>query len=215
MMQSQNNLELYILNHIDNQPDLLIDLERFTNLNTVHPRMLAGHLQGSLLTMFCRMIKPLSVLEIGTFTGYSTICFALGMSQEGHIHTIEVNDEFESIIVNYLEKSSLSNRVTLHIGSALDVIPKIDEMFDLIYIDGDKREYPQYLEMVFPKLKTGGFILADNVLWGNKPVILSAPDDKYTKGIIDFNNMVKSDNRLEKTILPLRDVLLIIRKISD
>jgi len=210
-----NDLEQYILNHIDYQPVQLKELESFTNLNTVHPRMLAGHLQGSILTMLCKMINPFSVLEIGTFTGYSTICLALGMSPESHIHTIEINDEFESIIVKYLEKAGISNNVTLHIGSALEVIPKIDEMFDFVYIDGDKREYPQYLEIIFPKLKTGGFILADNVLWDEKPSKPNMPDDKYTKGIMDFNDMVKNDDRLEKTILPLRDGLSIIRKISD
>ena len=210
-----NDLEQYILNHIDYQPVQLKELESFTNLNTVHPRMLAGHLQGSILTMLCKMINPRSVLEIGTFTGYSTICLALGMSPESHIHTIEINDEFESIIVKYLEKAGISNNVTLHIGSALEVIPKIDEMFDIVYIDGDKREYPQYLEIIFPKLKTGGFILADNVLWDEKPSKPNMPDDKYTKGIMDFNDMVKNDDRLEKTILPLRDGLSIIRKISD
>ena len=210
-----NDLEQYILNHIDYQPVQLKELESFTNLNTVHPRMLAGHLQGSILTMLCKMINPRSVLEIGTFTGYSTICLALGMSPESHIHTIEINDEFESIIVKYLEKAGISNNVTLHIGSALDVIPKIDEMFDIVYIDGGKREYPQYLEIIFPKLKTGGFILADNVLWDEKPSKPNMPDDKYTKGIMDFNDMVKNDDRLEKTILPLRDGLSIIRKISD
>jgi len=210
-----NDLEQYILNHIDYQPVQLKELESFTNLNTVHPRMLAGHLQGSILTMLCKMINPRSVLEIGTFTGYSTICLALGMSPESHIHTIEINDEFESIIVKYLEKAGISNNVTLHIGSALEVIPKIDEMFDFVYIDGDKREYPQYLEIIFPKLKTGGFILADNVLWDEKPSKPNMPDDKYTKGIMDFNDMVKNDDRLEKTILPLRDGLSIIRKISD
>jgi len=209
------DLEQYILNHIDNQPVHLKELERFTNLNTVHPRMLAGHLQGSLLTMFCKMIRPRSVLEIGTFTGYSTICLAMGMSLDSHIHTIEINDEFESVIVKYLKKAGINNRVTTHIGSALDIIPKINEMFDLIYIDGDKREYSQYLKIIFPKLKTGGFILADNVLWDEKPAKPNMPDDKYTKGIMDFNDMVKNDDRLEKTILPLRDGLAIIRKISD
>jgi len=210
-----NDLDLYILNHIDNQPLLLNELERYTNLYVKHPRMLAGHLQGSILTMLCKMISPFSILEIGTFTGYSTICLAYGMSAEGHIHTIEINDEYESIIVNYFENAGVNNQVTLHIGSAIDVIPKINEMFDLVFIDGDKREYPQYLDIVLPKLKIGGFILADNVLWDEKPAKPNMPDDKYTKGIMDFNDMVKNDDRIEKTILPLRDGLSIIRKIKD
>jgi len=207
-----HDLERYILNHIDEQPDFLNELERFTNLNVLRPRMLSGHLQGSILTMLCKMIKPLSILEIGTFTGYSTVCLALGMSENAHIHTIEINDELESVILKYLEKAGVKNRVTLHIGGAIDIIPKIDETFDLIFIDGDKREYPQYLEMVLPKLKTGGFILADNVLWDGKPAMPNMPDDKYTKGIMDFNEMVKNDNRLEKTIIPFRDGVTIVRK---
>ena len=207
--------EKYILNHIDNQPTILNELERYTNLNVIHPRMLSGHFQGSLLTMLCKMINPLSVLEIGTYTGYSTICMAMGISQYAHIHTIEINDELENVIIKYLNKASVQNKVTLHIGSAIDIIPEIDEMFDLVFIDGDKRQYTQYLEQIFPKLKKGGYILADNILWGGKPVKSNMPDDIYTKGIMDFNNMVKNDVRLEKTILPLRDGLYLIRKISE
>ena len=207
--------EKYILSHIDEQPVVLKELERYTNINVIHPRMLSGHIQGSLLTMLCKMINPISVLEIGTYTGYSTICMAMGVSQNAHIHTIEINDELENIITKYLEKAGVQSQITLHIGSAIDVIPQIDEMFDLVFIDGDKRQYPQYLDIIFPKLKKGGFIIADNILWGGKPAKSNIPDDKYTKGIMDFNDMVKNDNRLEKTILPLRDGLFLIRKTID
>ena len=206
------NLENYILNHIDKQSFILNEIERYTNLNVLRPRMLSGHLQGSILTMICKMIRPLSVLEIGTFTGYSTICMVYGLPPEGHIHTIELNDELEDIIAKFLEKAGAINQVTLHIGNALDIVPKIDKMFDLVYIDGDKREYPEYFEIVFPKVKNGGFILADNVLWDGKPAKSNMPDDRYTKGIMDFNDLVYNDKRLEKTILPIRDGLYILRK---
>ena len=156
------------------------------------------------------MIRPLSILEIGAFTGYSTICMAMGMPAEGHIHTIEKNDEMENIILEYLEKADVINQVTLHIGDALEIIGDINEMFDLVFIDGDKREYSAYLEAVLPKLKKGGFILADNILWGGK-VIQSEIADSQTKGIVDFNERIKNDSRFEKTILPLRDGLFIVQ----
>ncbi|MDR2926667.1 MAG: O-methyltransferase [Cytophagaceae bacterium] len=208
-------MEQYILNHIDDQPAVLNELERYTHLNVLRPRMLSGHLQGTVLKMICRMVSPLSILEIGTFTGYSTICMAMGMPLEGHIHTIEKNDELENVINTFFQKAGITHQVTLHIGSALDVIPSIPDSFDLVFIDGDKREYPQYLGMVFSKLKVNGFILADNIFWDGKVAKPDMPDDNYTKGIMDFNDMVKNDSRLEKTIIPLRDGLLLIRKISE
>lgn len=209
------DLEKYILSHIDQQDNVLIDLERYTHLNVLRPRMLSGHLQGSILKMFCRMINPLSVLEIGTFTGYSAICMAQGISPEGHIHTIDINDELESLILEYFHKANVHNQITLHIGNAIEIIPSIQDSFDLVFMDGDKREYPQYLRMILPKVKIGGFILADNILWDGKVAKPNMPDDNYTKGIMDFNDMVKNDERLEKTIIPIRDGLLLIRKIRD
>lgn len=209
------DLEKYILSHIDQQDNVLIDLERYTHLNVLRPRMLSGHLQGSILKMFCRMINPLSVLEIGTFTGYSAICMAQGIRPEGHIHTIDINDELESLILEYFHKANVHNQITLHIGNAIEIIPSIQDSFDLVFMDGDKREYPKYLKMVLPKVKIGGFILADNILWDGKVAKPNMPDDNYTKGIMDFNDMVKNDERLEKTILPIRDGLLLIRKIRD
>lgn len=209
------NLETYILNHIDAEDPVLHELERHTHLNVLRPRMLSGRLQGALLKMICRMIRPLSILEIGTFTGYSAISMAKGMPLEGHLHTIEINDELESLIVQYFKKAGVNNQITLHIGSALDIIPTIEGYFDLVFIDGDKRQYPQYLDIVMPKLKKGGFILADNILWDGKVCQPGMPDDAYTKGIMDFNDQVKNDPRLEKTILPLRDGLFLIQKTGD
>lgn len=211
-MMMDAELEKYILNHIDPEDPFLYELDRHTHLNVLRPRMLSGHLQGSLLRMICRMIKPLSILEIGTFTGYSAICMAKGMPVEGHIHTIEINDELESLILSYFQKTNVHHQITLHIGSALEIIPAIEETFDLVFIDGDKREYPQYLEMVLPKLKQGGFILADNILWDGKVARSNMPDDDYTKGIMDFNTLIKNNLLLEKTILPIRDGIFLIQK---
>lgn len=208
------DLEQYILNHIDEEDELLRELERYTHLHVLRPRMLSGHIQGSLLKMLCQMIQPEKIVELGTFTGYSAICMAKGTAPETHIHTIELNDELEAIIRKFICKAGLEKRITLHIGNALDIIPKIEGPFDLVFIDGDKRQYPQYYEAVFPRLKPGGYIIADNILWGGKVAMPGMPDDAYTKGIMDFNNIVRNDARVEKTILPIRDGLSIIKKIK-
>lgn len=208
------DLEQYILNHIDEEDELLRELERYTHLHVLRPRMLSGHIQGSLLKMLCQMIQPEKIIELGTFTGYSAICMAKGTAPETHIHTIELNDELEAIIRKFICKAGLEKRITLHIGNALDIIPKIEGPFDLVFIDGDKRQYPQYYEAVFPRLKPGGYIIADNILWGGKVAMPGMPDDAYTKGIMDFNNIVRNDTRVEKTILPIRDGLSIIKKIK-
>jgi predicted O-methyltransferase YrrM len=208
------DLEQYILNHIDEEDELLCELERYTHLHVLRPRMLSGHIQGSLLKMLCQMIQPEKIVELGTFTGYSAICMAKGTAPETHIHTIELNDELEAIIRKFICKAGLEKRITLHIGNALDIIPKIEGPFDLVFIDGDKRQYPQYYEAVFPRLKPGGYIIADNILWGGKVAMPGMPDDAYTKGIMDFNNIVRNDTRVEKTILPIRDGLSIIKKIK-
>ena len=208
------DLEQYILNHIDEEDELLRELERYTHLHVLRPRMLSGHIQGSLLKMLCQMIQPEKIVELGTFTGYSAICMAKGTAPETHIHTTELNDELEAIIRKFICKAGLEKRITLHIGNALDIIPKIEGPFDLVFIDGDKRQYPQYYEAVFPRLKPGGYIIADNILWGGKVAMPGMPDDAYTKGIMDFNNIVRNDARVEKTILPIRDGLSLIRKIK-
>ena len=208
------DLEQYILNHIDEEDELLRELERYTHLHVLRPRMLSGHIQGSLLKMLCQTIQPEKIVELGTFTGYSAICMANGTAPETHIHTIELNNELEAIIRKFICKAGLEKRITLHIGNALDIIPKIEGPFDLVFIDGDKRQYPQYYEAVFPRLKPGGYIIADNILWGGKVAMPGMPDDAYTKGIMDFNNIVRNDARVEKTILPIRDGLSLIRKIK-
>lgn len=206
------NIEEYILNHSDKEDPVLAELNRETNLKILRPRMLSGHLQGKVLEMISKMIHPERILELGTYTGYSAICLAKGLKEKGILHTIEMNDELEEIIRKYFLKAGIENKVNLHFGDARKIIPQLKEQFDLVFIDADKREYLEYYHLVFDFVKSGGFILADNVLWSGKVIELELPDDEYTKGIFDFNRFIKDDDRVEKVILPLRDGLTLIRK---
>lgn len=206
------NIEQYILDHSDKEDPVLQELNRETNLKILRPRMLSGHLQGKILEMISKMIQPEKILELGTYTGYSAICLAKGMKENGTLHTIEINDELEDFILKYFKKAGIDNKVKLHIGDAKSIIKEIDEQFDLVFIDADKREYLEYYNIVLDHLKPGGFILADNVLWSGKVIEMDTPDDEYTKGIFDFNDFIKNDERIEKVILPLRDGLTLIRK---
>jgi predicted O-methyltransferase YrrM len=206
------NIEEYILNHSDSEDPILAELNRETNLKVLRPRMLSGHLQGKILEMLSKMIRPEKILELGTYTGYSAICLAKGLKENGKLHTIEINDELEDIIVKYIEKAKLTDKIKLHFGNARSIIPELNEKFDLVFIDADKREYLEYYNLVFDFVKSGGFIFADNVLWSGKVIELKEPDDEYTKGIFDFNKFLKNDDRVEKVILPLRDGLTLIRK---
>ncbi|MBI9055707.1 MAG: O-methyltransferase [Bacteroidales bacterium] len=206
------NIEEYILNHSDKEDSVLAELNRETNLKVLRPRMLSGHLQGKILEMISKMIRPQKILELGTYTGYSAICLAKGLQDKGILHSIEINDELEDLILKYIEKSGVKNKVKLHFGDARTLIPQINEMFDLVFIDADKREYLEYYNIVFDYVKPGGFMLADNVLWSGKVIEMETPDDDYTKGIFEFNDFLKNDDRVEKVILPLRDGLTLIRK---
>jgi len=210
-----DKLEKYIVDKSKPENELLAELNRETHLKVLMPRMLSGHIQGKLLTSIADMMKPLRMLEIGTYTGYSAICFAMGMPAKGIIHTIDKNDELENFAKSYFKKAGYENKIKLHIGDALDIIPNIDEKFDLIFIDGDKRQYLDYYHIVFPKLKKGGYILADNVLWDGKVVQKIKQNDTYTKGIMAFNDYVRADNRVESFILPIRDGLFFIKKIVE
>lgn len=206
-------IEKYILENISPENPILTELDRQTHLSVVQPRMLSGHLQGELLKLLVQIINPQRVLELGTFTGYSAIAMASGMSSEAVLHTIEIDDELESIATKFFEKSGLSHKIVQHFGNALDIITTMDQPFDLIFIDADKREYPAYYELLMsPRyVKAGTVILADNVLWSGKVVEKPTPTDRYTQGVMQFNSMVAKDLRVEKVILPLRDGLTVIR----
>jgi len=212
-MRINKALERYILEHISEEDEVLKELDRTTNLNVLRPRMLSGHLQGMMLEMFSRMISPSHILEIGTYTGYSAICLAKGLKPGGKLHTIEINDELEQMATEYFEKAGLSGQIIQHIGYANEIIPSLDETFDLIFIDADKREYCNYYQLVFERLKPGGFIIADNILWSGK--VIETPDstDEQTIGILAFNKMIKEDQRVKQSILPVRDGLMLIQKL--
>lgn len=205
-------IEEYILSHSDDEGELLAALNRDANVNLLRPRMLSGHLQGRILKMFCRMLSPKRVLEIGTYTAYATLCMAEGMAPDGRIHTIEINDEMEDFINKYLERSPYKEKVSVHFGDALEVIPKLGGEFDLVFIDADKRLYSEYYDLVFPMVRPGGLILADNTLWDGHVVEVPRSADKQTLGIMAFNDKIKRDDRVEKVILPLRDGLTMIWK---
>jgi caffeoyl-CoA O-methyltransferase len=205
-------VEKYILDHITNEDPILEDLYRQTHIRFINPNMLSGHLQGRFLEMISKMINPENILEIGTYTGYSAICLARGLKPGGKVYTIESNDELSDFSKKYYDKALLSLKIVPLTGRAQDIIPSMDLFFDLVFIDGDKREYCEYYNLVFDKVLAGGFIIADNILWGGK-VLEKSTADQQTKGIIEFNEMIKSDNKIEKIILPLRDGLMIIRKL--
>jgi caffeoyl-CoA O-methyltransferase len=204
----------YALRHSSPEDDILTGLYRETYLQTVYPNMIAGPVQGKLLEMISKMLKPARILEIGTFTGYSGICLARGLAEGGILHTIDVNDETMDMAKRYFGLAGLADRIITHTGDALSVIPKIEESFDLVFIDADKEQYLQYYYAVFGKLKAGGYILADNVLWGGKVLHGAKSADKETRGIIEFNTFVSQDTRIEKLLIPLRDGLFLMRKLS-
>lgn len=209
----QERLEEYIATHIDSEPEELRSLNRETHLFHLRPRMCSGHLQGRLLKMFVRMINPRNILELGTFTGYSALCLAEGLSEEGSLHTIEIDDELEEFIRCHLNGSSISSKVNLHIGDARDILKSLnEETFDLVFIDANKREYLEYYNLVFDRVSDGGFIIADNTLWDGKVVDPGKRPDAQTAGILEFNNAIANDNRVEKVIIPIRDGLTIIYK---
>lgn len=212
-MTEHIELNKYILDHIDDEDILLQELERETFLHVLHPRMLSGRLQGKMLEMFSHMIQPKRILEIGTFTGYSAICMAKGLQKDGKLHTIEINDELESMAQKYFEKAGLKNKITQHIGDAKTIIPSLNEQFDLVFIDGDKRDYSAYFDLVIDKVRAGGILIADNILWSGKVVEKVTPTDGQTIGILKFNKKIKDDPRVSQSIIPLRDGLMLIRKL--
>ena len=206
------DIEEYILNHIDEEGEQLSRLNRDAHVNLLRPRMLSGHLQGRTLKMWVRMQQPKRILEIGTYTGYATLCLAEALPETGEIHTLEIDDEMEDFIRKQFDSSPLKDKIHLHIGDALDIIPQLEGTFDMVFIDADKRLYSQYYDLIFDKVPVGGIILADNTLWDGKVLEKPVSSDKQTIGIQEFNEKIKQDTRIEKVILPLRDGLTIIYK---
>ena len=207
------SLEEYIDSHSTPEQALLHELERETYLRVLNPRMISGHIQGKLLEMLVRMINPKAILEIGTFTGYSALSMAAGLSDDGVIDTCEVDDELEEMIQSFFDRSEHAQKLNLHIGSAIDIAPKLGRCYDMVFIDGDKREYSAYYNMLFDNnlVHSGSWILADNILWYGKVVQPVAHNDRHTEALIEFNRMVVEDDRVESVILPLRDGINIIR----
>lgn len=208
-----DDIEEYCEAHTSDESDLLYRLYRETNLQTLRPRMLSGKLQGMFLTMISKMIAPRNILEIGTFTGYSSLCLAEGLVSDGFLHTIEMDVEYEDRIRNYFAQSELCNKICLHIGDANLIIPQLDIEWDLVFIDAQKKDYKHYYDLVFPHLKKGGFLLADNVLWSGKVIEEVRFNDKETQAILQFNDYVQQDNRVKNVLLPFRDGVLIVEKL--
>lgn len=212
MLPINPQIEKYIIDHTSDEDPVLGELNRRTHLDTVHPQMLAGKTQGRFLEMVSRMIVPENVLEIGTFTGYSAICMAKGLKKNGHLYTIEINDELKSFSAGFFKKSGLTDKIIQLTGDARNIIPSLNILFDLVYIDAEKSEYPEYYNLVFEKIRHGGWIVADNVLWGEKILEDSAQSDPSVQGILEFNKLVHNDNRVENLILPVRDGVALIYK---
>lgn len=212
-MKLDSELEEYIEAHTEQEPEVLGRLTRATHQRILRPRMLSGNLQGHFLRMLCQMNRVNKVLEIGTFTGYAAISMAMGMDDGGVLHTIDINDEIEDFTREFIAQSGLEKKIVFHIGDACEIIPQINECFDLVFIDADKRQYSEYYRLVFDKVRPGGIIVADDVLWDGK-VVDGVSKDPQTSGILEFNDLVQSDHRVENILLPIRHGLMLIRKKS-
>lgn len=209
----QEALEKYMIKHTSVEDPVLHELYRETNLKAMYPRMLSGHYQGKLLEFFSHMIQPSFILEIGTFTGYSAICLAKGLQAGGRLVTIEINPELADFAAKYFERSGLTQSIEQKIGKAQQVIPELNERWDMVFIDADKENYLNYYQLVIDRVRKGGFIIADNVLWGGKVVKEESKQDKETRGITEFNDFIQKDLRVENLLLPVRDGLMVLRKI--
>ncbi len=204
-------LESYICDNSEDEPKLLQELTRETHLKVLRPRMLTGHFQGRVLSLLSKIIHPKNILEIGTYTGYSALCLAEGIQKDGQLHTIDVNEELLEIQRTYFDKSGFGNQMVQHLGNALEIIPKLALTFDLVFIDAEKKEYSQYFEAVIQKMRPGGVILSDNVLWTGKVVETLDPKDKATKALLEYNQMLKEHPKVETVLLPIRDGLTLSR----
>ncbi len=205
------DLEDYIENHSEEEPGLLRELTRETHLKVVRPRMLTGHYQGRVLSMISKIIHPKNLLEIGTYTGYSALCLAEGLQKDGQLHTIDTNEELYEMQRRYFDRSGFGNQIIQHTGDAKTLIPTMDMVFDLVFIDAEKREYPEYFELVMDKTRSGSVILSDNLLWSGKVVEPLEAKDKTTRILLAYNQMLKEDPRVETVLLPIRDGLSLTR----
>lgn len=213
MQMIPEKIENYAQQFSTPESEVLAALNRETHLNIMIPQMLSGHIQGNFLKMMSFMLQAKRILEVGTFTGYSAICLAEGMAKDGLLHTVDINEELEEIVSKYVQKAGLKDKVQQHIGAALDIIPTIDETFDLVFLDADKINYANYYDLVFDKVRPGGFIIADNVLWSGKVVEEIKPNDKDTKALHAYNQKVQDDPRVENYLIPIRDGLMVARKL--
>lgn len=204
-------IDEYIVEHSAKEPALLAKLNRETNQKVLQPRMLSGHYQGRVLSLLSKMKNPKTILEIGTYTGYSALCLAEGLTEDGTLHTIDINEELYDFQKKYFETSAYKYQINQYLGDALDIIPKIEDKFDLVFIDADKPNYPAYFEIIIDKMNKGGIILSDNVLWSGKVIESLKEDDESTKALLEYNQLLATDERVETVILPIRDGLTLSR----
>jgi len=212
-MEMSEKLEAYVNEHSQPEPELLRKLNRETWQKVLAPRMLSGHLQGRLLSLISKMVSPENILEIGTYTGYSALCLAEGMRKDGFLHTIDINEELYDFQRKYFDESDFGKQIIQYLGNAIEIIPTMDFTFDLVFIDADKENYSNYLELIIPKLRSGGIILSDNVLWSGKVVEEVKENDRATKALLEYNRLLNEHPLLETVLLPIRDGLSISRKI--
>ena len=207
-------LDKYVCEHTANESDLLKKINRETHLEVLQPRMLSGHFQGRVLSMFSKMIRPERILEIGTYTGYSALCLAEGLTPNGKLVTIDINEELAARVRGYISESTYAKQIDYLVGNAMELIPALNEKWDIVFIDADKDNYINYYQLVFPMVKVGGYIIADNVLWSGK-VIDPSQQDKDTSLLREYNQLVHQDDRVEEVLFPIRDGLMIARKIKE
>lgn len=207
-----DKLDRYVCEHSENEPQVLQELNRDTHVNVLKPRMLSGHFQGRVLSLLSHMIGPKDILEIGTYTGYSAICLAEGLKEGGHLVTIDKNEELEDMVNEYISKSCNSDKIKPLVGDAMSIVPGLKREFDIVFIDADKSNYINYYHMVFDKVRKGGYIIFDNVLWSGKVLEEIKPNDKDTQVLVELNDLIHNDDRVQEVLLPIRDGLLIARK---
>lgn len=205
-------LDDYVVKHTEDEPKLLKELTRETYQKILQPRMLSGHYQGRILSMISKLIRPKNILEIGTYTGYSALCLAEGLQKDGCLHTIDVNEELYDFQRKYFDASEFGSQIHQHLGNAIDIIPELNIEFDLVFIDADKENYPNYFHLIVDRMKSGGVILSDNVLWSGKVIQPLNPKDMSTKAVLEYNTLLKEDPRIETVLLSVRDGLTISRK---